>query len=211
MFNTLPKCGVKDAAPLAPILFPDHNTYRKLTHQHFHSTQNRIASTNLRDPTCACSTGCPSVAPMLQLHQHRCCSLITQQCTCHRTSLTNTPTIHTKQHNPCGAYVQGSTCACSTFFPSVGAALRLPHHRCCSLITQQASHEPTHQDSQYTQNATQPMRCGRSRFNVCMFSSFPKCGPDALAPSAPMEFPVHTAKRTRHMDTLTNAPTTHTN
>ena len=149
MFNSLPRCGAKAAAPSSPIVLPAHTTkHTHITNQESHHS----ATTNayLKGPTCAGSTACPGVEPKLPLPRHRSCCLLTQPNT--RTSPITNQYVHKPHHSATiNAYLKGPTCACSTACPGVEPKLPLPRHRSCSLITQ-----PNTRTSRITNQYVQP-------------------------------------------------------
>jgi len=144
MFNSLPRCGAKAAAPSAPMLFPAHTTIH--THHTNHESQHahkphHSATTHvyIQGTTCACPRACPGVEPKLRLPRHRSCCLLTQPNT--RTSPIRNQHVHKPHHSATiNAYLKGPTCACSTACPGVEPKLPLPRHRSCCLLTQPNTH-----------------------------------------------------------------------
>ena len=141
MFNSLPRCGAKASTPSSPILLSAHTT--KHTHITNHEStrpqttpQRHNPRVLARDsacifnslPRCGAKAAAPSALMLFPAH-----ATIHTHHTNHESQH-----VHKLHHSATTrAYLQGTARASLTAFPDVEPKLRLPRHRCCSLLTQQ--------------------------------------------------------------------------
>jgi len=200
MFNSLPRCGAKAAAPSSLMLFSAHTT--KHTHITNHEStrpqttpqrhnQCILERTNVcmfnSLPRCGAKAAAPSSPILLPGN------------TTKHTHITNhesmRPQTTPQRHNQC---IPSRTNVCRfNSLPRCGAKAAAPSSPIAfSDHTAKHTHITNHESTRPQTTPQRHNQCIPPRYNLCIFNSLPRCGAKAAAPSSLMLFSAHTTKHT---------------